>query len=74
MHNKKIEFMNTVGDTKMTCNECEALLVMLKAFCEEYEPESDLIYYVFVLVDILINKNSELNKQLNCVETFSQYL
>ncbi len=74
MNKQKIDFFDVVGDIKQTCNECEALIEILKAFCEHNEGENQVVYYIFVLIEILSDKNSELNNKINLVERFSRFL
>lgn len=74
MLNQKREFLEAWADTKETCGQIEALLHIIKNYCEVNDDVDRRFFYIEVLLDIILYKNYELNEQINKIETFQQCL
>ena len=74
MLNQKREFLEAWADTKQTCGQIEALLHIIKNYCEVNDDVDRRFFYIEVLLDIILYKNYELNEQINKIETFQQCL
>lgn len=74
MLNQKREFLEVWSDTKENCVEIEALLYILKNYCEVNDDEDRRFFYIEVLLEIILNKNLGLREQINQIETFQQCL
>ena len=74
MLNQKREFLEAWADTKETCGQIEALLHIIKNYCEVNDDVDRRFFYIEVILDIILYKNYELNEQINKIETFQQCL
>ena len=74
MQKERKEFLEAWADTKETCSQIEALLHIIKNYCEVNDDVDRRFFYIEVLLDIILYKNYELNEQINKIETFQQCL
>lgn len=74
MQKERKEFLEAWADTKETCGQIEALLHIIKNYCEVNDDVDRRFFYIEVLLDIILYKNYELNEQINKIETFQQCL
>lgn len=74
MQNQKLEFFDAWDNTKETCCQIEALLHILKNYCEVNDNVDRRFFYIEILLDIILYKNNELNEQINKIENFQQCL
>ena len=74
MQKERKEFLEAWADTKETCGQIEALLHIIKNYCEVNDDVDRRFFYIEVILDIILYKNYELNEQINKIETFQQCL
>lgn len=72
MENSKQHFLEAWADTKETCIEMEALLTILKDYCEANEDEEHRIFDIRVMIELLSDKNQKQREQINQIERCSQ--
>lgn len=68
MQNHKREFIDVWGDAKENCVEIEALLSILKNYCEVNDDDDQRFFYIEVILDVILNKNLEQIEQINDLE------
>lgn len=72
MKKERKEFLEAWADTKENCIETEALLSILKNYCEVNSDYDQRFFYIEVLLDIILNKNFGLKEQINQIENCSR--
>ena len=57
MQKERKEFLEAWADTKETCGQIEALLHIIKNYCEVNDDVDRRFFYIEVLLDIILYKN-----------------
>ncbi len=73
MQNQKLEFLEVWSNTKENCVQIEALLNILKNYCEVNDDLDPKFFYIEVLLEIILHKNLGLREQINQIEDCSRY-